>query len=328
MVYNPRPQRPPRTVLHDVVATSPNLAPSTRNKYERDLDEWVRFAGSDPSGWTFDSAQRFYQSLLDGGMKPQSANRLLASIRYASKWWCATQNRADFCLVRQARGKPGKVFMSLSPDEATALILSCSSRATQTPIELRDQTLIIIALETGMRRMSLEGMRLEAIHTKPYPRVEVPIKGSGETLYSVPLSDAAMRTLDVWRDWLASKKVRTGPVFRQIVRHVTPNTMKVTFDVSDVGISNTMIHKLVVKHAKHAGIQDAKRPIHPHLFRHTFVMWRKEAGVDESQISAITGHDRRDIGGQAEYHNAMKLGAIARNSTPPWFAELVTRILG
>lgn len=316
------------TILHQIVATSPDLASSTRKKYLDDLDVWLSFAGADPNGWTRYRAQDFYQSLLLR-MKPQSANRLFASIRYASKWWATSENNPalDFAVIRIAPPARPKKFYPLDQIEATQLILTCES---QTPLDRRDLALIVVGLETGMRRMSLAGMQLEAIG-KPngYPAVAVPLKGHGTDLYPVPLSSTAMQALDNWRQWLWAQKVKTGPVLRRLTKRAeaTKRSVTIAWDVGDDGISETMIHKVIVHRAELAGIQRHDRHIHPHLLRHTFMTWRDSAGVSLSRIAAITGHDAPELGAMGGYLDKVTLGAEARETTPAWLAELVDQMV-
>src|SRR5262249_50591289 len=111
------------TPLHDIVEHAPDLVPATRAKYARDLNQWVAFAGVDPNGWTRARAQEFYQSLLERGLQVQSANRVMASIRYASKWWAHREMRPelDFGVVRLAKEHVEKKRHALSREQAELL---------------------------------------------------------------------------------------------------------------------------------------------------------------------------------------------------------------
>jgi site-specific recombinase XerD len=328
-----QPKKIVTSALHRIVDTSPNLSSESRARYSRDLDAWIAFAGSDPNRWTPQTAQAWYQDMLDRGLKPQSANRTLSSLRYASKWLAATTSAKDFCIVRTADNTKGKTFQPLTPAEAGAMLMTCCSTETsriETPYDHRDFTMLVVALETGMRRMSLEGMHFENFSRSPYPLVRVPIKGHGVDFYPVPLSDTAWRALTWWRNWLAKQtgvKDLRGPVFRQLERRVdVGKTIKVRFEVKPDGISNTMINKMIARRAKLASI-DSERTVHPHLFRHTFASWRKQAGVSDAHIASITGHAiKSDIGALGGYFDMAALGGEARNTTPQWLAELVERI--
>jgi hypothetical protein len=91
------------SLLHTIVREAPDLAASTKAIYLSDLDAWIAFAGDNPSGWTRTRAQEFYSSLLSR-MKPQSANRLMATLTYAAGWWASREQdpKLDFSVIRKA----------------------------------------------------------------------------------------------------------------------------------------------------------------------------------------------------------------------------------
>lgn len=309
------------SVLHEVVESSTNIAPSTKAKYLKDLDAWIAFAGSDPANWTRKKAQAFYAKLIDR-IKPQSANRLMASIRFAAKWWAAQEENANlqtFVLVQEA--KPDQVAhkQAMSIDQARKLLDACQHPRID-PIDLRDFTLIVIALETGMRRMSLRSMTLE--HTYPgadpkygYPTTHVLMKGSGKSRVPVPLSDTALICLDAY---LTTTDIRKGPVFQALARDKTSSRHKLSGEM----LSESMINKLVETRSTAAGLK-----ISPHIFRHTFVTWRLDAGYRAPEIASMTGHKLAELGALVEYIDPKVIGVKMRASTPEWLASYVMRRL-
>src|SRR5262245_32423954 len=91
----PVPATEPPSELHRVVMEAHNLAQTTREKYLRDLNQWIDFAGANPANWTRKKAAAFYTKLLGRGMKPQSANRLMAGVGFASRWWAHLEHNPD-----------------------------------------------------------------------------------------------------------------------------------------------------------------------------------------------------------------------------------------
>jgi integrase/recombinase XerD len=270
------------TILHKIVRESPKLAPSTRDYYLRDVDSWVAYAGADPRGWTRDRAQAYYMMLItpanEGGqgLLPQSANRKLASLSYASSWWAKKQNRPDlhFAVVEKAGNKRAAKRDALTPEDAAKLIATCDAG---TPIDLRDRALIVVGLETGMRRMSLVGMDLDKIQKakEGYPVALVPLKGAGSDLYAVPLSDTAMAALEPWRAWLRKQRAGKGAVFRPLTKRIGEKSGKLAYELDGDRLSLVSIYKIVVHRAEQAGLKH----VHPHIFRHTFITWRIDAGM-------------------------------------------------
>lgn len=314
----------PPSILHAIVEESPRLSPRTKTRYARDLDRWIEYAGTDPAGWTRAKAQSFYNDLLTtGGLKPQSANRIMASIAHASSWR-ATREGDDglhFAIYQSAPRAPRADRRSLTPQEAQALLGACAGTSA---IDLRDRAIIVVGLETGMRRMSLAGMTIEGIQAQAqhgYPVALVPLKGSREGLYPVPLSDAAMAALQPWLDWLRARKIKQGPVFRSFTRRIGAKG-RIEHTPGASGLSAHAIYKLVVSRATAAGLAH----LHPHAFRHTFITWRIEQGLQPYQIAVVTGHKIANIPGLAGmggYFDAAKMGAEMRNLTPAWLAQAV-----
>lgn len=309
------------TILHQIVRKSPKLAASTRTYYLTDIDDWVEFAGANPGGWTRTRTAEWYAQLLRT-MQPQSANRKIASLAYAASWWAKQQNdpQLNFAVIEKAGKIQNAPRVALTPEDTTALIDTCKAN---TPIDLRDRALIVMGLETGMRRMSLGALQIENL-TKAregYPIARVPIKGSGDALYPVPLSDLTVIAIEPWRKWLRSKRVTSGPLFRPL-SHEIARGGKLVYELDgDDGLALASIYRIVTRRADKAGLVH----LHPHVFRHTFITWRMQAGLAPYQVAAITGHKMTGLGMGAfgGYIDAARVGDEARNHTPAWLSQLV-----
>jgi len=315
--------------LHKILDRS-GFSSVTKAKYKLVIERWIAFAGESPEGWTRDKAQDFYDHLLSSGVAPQSANTYLNSLRYVSKWYATRYKGEDFAIVQKSRTrkkaeKQGAALLDES--EARALILSCRTGNELTPIDRRDLAMIVLGLETGMRRMSFVGATLENIGTQSgFPTMLVPIKGpGGEETYNVPLSSTAMIALDVWIGWLRTVGVHSGAVFRKVSSHFGGMRTKQVYGVGE-GIGLAAVNEIIEQRAEQAKI----RHVNPHMLRHTFVSWRTIAGLSPLEIAAITGHKVQSVvvGGVK-----MQIGSMTpyihpdvdriRNATPAWLAELV-----
>lgn len=319
------------TILHQVIRTSLKLSKSTRTTYLVDIDQWVKFAGANPRNWTRYRAQEFYNSMLTR-MKPQSANRVMAALAHASSWWAKKENNPalHFAVVQTAKDtkdvdpETGLAVgrHALNQEDAMLLLATCKDA---TPIDMRDFALFVVGLETGMRKMSLASITFENIQRSKdgYPVANVPIKGSGDELYSVPMSDCAIEAIAPWRGWLKTQKVTKGPLFRTLTREIA-RSGRLMYEPTDTGLSLPAIYKVVTRRAADAGLEH----VHPHIFRNTFVTWRIEAGLTPFQIAAVTGHKMANIPGMASmgsYIDAARLGDAARQSTPMWLWDIVRK---
>lgn len=310
------------TVLHETIIKGRNIAPSTRERYVRDIDLWIAYAGEDPANWTRDRAQEFYDHLLQAqGLKPQSANRVMASLRYASKWWSHRLNRADldFAQVQKASGRKPSKKNSLDQDSATRLLNACEAGS---PAGARDFALIVVGLETGMRRMSMTSMLIDQTFERPttlkYPHTMVIAKGTDGERVPVPLSDTAILSMYPWLSWLADNNIHTGPVFRGLDEIMQRSGRNKT-TAKKIAISPSTIAKMLDRRCAQAGIAH----VHPHLFRYTFVTWRFAAGLLPHEVAAVTGHTMSGMGALAGYIDMQAIAEKVRNSTPSWLRDLV-----
>ena len=327
-----------KTVLHEILDRS-GFSPVTRDKYTLVIDRWIEFAGADPDGWTRVKAQEWYDSLITGGLKPQSANTYLASLRYVSKWYATKTNNAanDFALVQKRRGKARDEDDEdeapiLSEAEARDLLAGCTQNGRFDSVaDRRDFAMIVLALETGMRRMSLRGAMMENINDKRgYPAIRVPIKGDGgEQTFNVPLSDTALLALNDWITWLRTQHVKKGPIFRRLAIRVAENHVRY-LEPGIEQLTDTGINEIIARRAKMGEL----RHVNPHMLRHTFISWRTQAGLSPFDIAAITGHKVTAIafGGVQVNPGAMQTYIHRdvhqiRNSTPEWLRAVVEKTL-
>lgn len=310
------------TVLHQILDRS-DFSPRTKNKYRLIIDRWIAFAGEDPTGWTRTRVQDWYDGLVASGIKVQSANVYAASLRYVSRWYAtrAGDPALDFAMVQTKRGRDvNEAPRALTREEIEALLRTCAGGS---PADRRDLTMIVLGLETGMRRMSLEAIAFDSIHDgPPYPFARVPVKGpGGRGRFDVPLSDLALLALRNWQAWLVDHHHKRGKVF---VRLVQPS-IYTTRTAPAIGrpLSETAINHLITARARDAGIDH----VHPHLLRHTFITSRTIAGFSVFEIAAITGHKVPGMGAAASYVDMTAIVEKIRNSTPPWLAALVRELL-
>lgn len=296
------------------------MRPSTKDTYLKDVKRFVAFAGADPKNWTRERTQEFYTELL-AAMKPQSANRVMASLRFVGNWYATQKADAglDFSQIQLAHNKI-QAREALEPEEAKALLGTCGVD----PPGIRDFALMVVGLETGMRRMSLASMDWATTELTDAPRTSVVTKGRDE-LQVVPLSPTAVAALRPWRLWSAVRGHDHGPVFAAIRGSIVSRDNR--FVVADEALSDQGIYAIVTQRAKAAGL----RHVHPHLFRHSCITWRAEAGVPSQVIAALSGHrlPKDGLGTMFRYIDKGSAPIIeqARASTPAWLAEFVTNHL-
>ena len=268
------------TLLEDVIIESPKLSEKSKPRYLKTVREFMDHAGWQPSNWTGMAAQSFYNKLLRR-MKPQSANATFTRLRYASRRVAQLHNnpQLDFAsAVETAKGDDPEEKRALTYAEAGRLLDACRGPR---PIDVRDFAIVTLGLKTGMRRFSMTGIHLSDFgrdRKLGHQTVEITLKGGKR--FRVPLASAAIEALRPWKGWLTKAGVKGGPLFRSVSRPDMRGDVTIGTALSDEGL-----YKALKKRAEKAGIE-----FYPHLFRHTFVTWCKEAGMSDYDIAAVTGH--------------------------------------
>jgi integrase len=262
-----------------VIEGNRRLSPRTRTIYVAAVRAWAEFAGASGTGWTPMQAQAWYNALLDTGKKPQTANLQIYALRYTTDHWADMSQeprRAIFRHVQMLPDDPVEQAALLTHDQGAAL---ASLHRGTSPMDLRNFAIVVLGLQTGMRRMSFVGAELEGL-SLPSATLEIPVKGRRR--HVVPLSRAAVAAVEPWVRFLAGHGVSTGPLLRTVRRDIPDVTVPAFLQPLTLrGIDQVFAR--MSRSIKVAGFSS-------HSFRHTFVTWCREAGVDPAKIAAITGH--------------------------------------
>ena len=160
----------------------------------------------------------------------------------------------------------------LSPEETTALL---NAPDTTTWLGRRDQLLLQVAVQTGLRNSELTGLRRQDVQLGSGAHVRC--LGKGRKARCTPLrSDIAISLAR----WLAQQPPESAtPVFPTIRGAV---------------MSSDALQRLVARHIRAAGktcpsLQ--KKRVTPHTLRHTTAMDLLHRGVDITVIALWLGHE-------------------------------------
>jgi site-specific recombinase XerD len=139
----------------------------------------------------------------------------------------------------------------------------------------RDHTLLLVAVQTGLRLSELISLDRDAVHLGAGAHVQCVGKGRKER--TTPLTTLARRALQAW----LKEPVRKGGTA------LFPN-------VHGGRLSADSVQSLLAKHVQVAGEScpslKSKR-VSPHVLRHTTAMELLQAGVDCSVIALWLGHE-------------------------------------
>ena len=250
------------------------LSKNTLQAYASDLGQCVEFLVKEGvSNWTQVGSAHvsaWTASLSRADFARSSQARKLSALRMFAKHLVRENVRKDD--VTQLLGAP-KLSRKL-PDvltfEEIERLLNAPSPST--PYGLRDRAILELFYSSGLRVSELCGILLQSINLEDgYVRVFG--KGSKERI--APIGAAAVKAVQNYVTSGRPKfiKARTGS--------------ELFLSQQGRAISRKMVWVLIKEHARRAGI---KKPIKPHLLRHSFATHLLEGGADLRAIQEMLGH--------------------------------------
>lgn len=250
--------------LLDIVTQSRSLEPSTRAVYQRCIRRFEE-THPDPRSWNAFTVERWRDRLL-GSVSPQTANKHLYALRYASRRLEALGLGHDFARAAEAaKVRKKEKRRALSPEELAGILATTNPG---TPLDIRDRAILVIFAKCGPRVSGLCG--LEWGHLRGNQAV-ITLKGGDR--HVLTLDSECVFVLQAWQNELGR---RSGPVFPAVHGSKAGGAM-----------SRQSVHRMIQRRARLSGL---RRPVYPHLLRHTFVSWALAAGVPAQRVMAVTGH--------------------------------------
>lgn len=321
--YTPRHQSP----LHDLVKASKKLLPSSKRLYLIHLDTFIDGMGSSPSGWTHRRMTAFYDRLCRR-VKPQTANGVIRAVQYALRAYHRdAENKPLGDFARIELHDPAIPDPRVPPSDGEALrLVEGIAACPKNSVTLRDFALVVLGLETGLRRLSLSKLEWEKIKQIEDGLTVAEVVSKGDPAFVVPISPIALLALEPWREFCAKRGVQDGTVVRRLFPVVTGSAEEKAdgYRIGD-GVTEQTIYNIVTTRAKRAGI----RHLHPHLFRHYFSTSRSEAHIDPRVIMSVTGHAIPGMTRIASgYVDRRPFWRAAVATTPVWLERVVRRFVG
>lgn len=249
-------------------------SPRTVESYGRDLGLLLDFAATKSSSLELlglDDLEEFVASLRTRGYAPSSVSRMIAAVRGFYSHQCATGRlttspATDLSGPRRWAALPK--YLSLDEVDRLLGIIDVS-----TPAGLRDRAVLEVLYATGLRVSELTALTLGDLHLDAQHLV---CTGKGGKERIVPLGDEA-------NGWLIRYLRGARPLLLKR-RHST----QVFVNAKAGGkLSRVGVWKIVRGWATKAGL---RRPLSPHVLRHSFATHLLERGADLRAIQMMLGH--------------------------------------
>jgi integrase/recombinase XerD len=256
----------------DALWLEEGLSRNTLAAYRRDLalyQKWLLQRGGQLHATT-EADLHGYFAARHSSTKATSANRRLTVFKRYFRW--ALRERlidADPTLRLQSAKQPLRVPKTLTEAQVEALL---EGPDTDTPLGLRDRTMLEVLYASGLRVSELVGLKTFNVGMNEGV-VRVLGKGSKERL--VPFGQVA-------RDWIVRYLAEARA---DILGGQQTDDFFVT--ARGQGMTRAMFWVLVKKHAHTAGIT---APLSPHTLRHAFATHLLNHGADLRAVQMLLGH--------------------------------------
>ena len=256
----------------DAIWLEEGLSRNTLSAYRRDLSlyaEWLAGHGK-AIDTTVEADLNAYFSARHSQTRATTANRRLTVFKRYFRW--ALRERvitADPTLKLQSARQPLRVPKTLSEPQVETLL---AAPAIDTPLGLRDRTMLELMYASGLRVSELVGLKTFNLGMNEGV-LRVLGKGSKERLvpFGQIASDWITRYLAEGRNTILGGQ-QTDDLFVTARGH---------------GMSRVMFWMIVRKHALAAGIT---APLSPHTLRHAFATHLLNHGADLRAVQMLLGH--------------------------------------
>jgi integrase/recombinase XerD len=257
----------------DALWIEDGLSTQTLAAYHRDLKlfaQWLQAQHVRSLEHTRESDLLAYMAERHAATRATTANRRLSVFKRFSRW--ALREKlidADPTLRLQAARQPLRVPKILSEAQVEALL---AAPDTDTPLGLRDRTMIELMYASGLRVSELVGLKTVYLSLDE-GALRVTGKGSKERL--VPFGAEA----HAWvRRYLSEARAA-------ILKGQASDALFVT--ARGGPMTRQMFWKLIKAHALKAGIH---APLSPHTLRHAFATHLLNHGADLRAVQMLLGH--------------------------------------
>jgi integrase/recombinase XerD len=258
----------------DALWLEDGLARNTIDAYRRDLSMFAE--------WLHGMRERALLAADDGDLdayfaarhphsRASSANRRLAVFRRFYQWALREHLiNADPCLLLRPAKQPPRIPKTLTEAQVEALL---ANPDTQTPLGLRDRTMLELMYASGLRVSELTQMKTVEIGLNEGVARVVAGKGNKDRL--VPFGEEA-------GDWLRRYLSEARPL---LLAGRPCDALFVT--QRGEGMTRQAFWYLIKRHAQRAGIH---APLSPHTLRHAFATHLLNHGADLRVVQLLLGH--------------------------------------
>jgi integrase/recombinase XerC len=244
-----------------------NRSASTITSYTRAADQLAAFARR--TGATSLDRALIEEFLADATerLRPATVAQRYRSLQQFCKWLVDEEELdADPMAKMRPPTVPVDPVPVLSVDQLRALLATCAGK---TYVERRDQAILRLLMDTGMRLGEIAGLGLDDLDMSLDVAI---VTGKGRKVRSCPFGAKTGQALDRY--------------LRERAKHPQRHVPQLWLGERSKGpLTSSGINQIVKRRGAEAGIPN----LHAHMFRHTFAhQWLQQGGT-ESDLMRLAG---------------------------------------
>ncbi len=255
-----------------------NKAPSTIVTYAKAVEQFETFLAEPRrhrprrvADVRREDVEAFLVERSDAGMRPATLSQRFRSLQQFFKWLAA---EGEIAASPMATMRPPLVPETPPPvlreDDLRKLLDACAGTGFE---DRRDNAMIRLFLDTGMRRGELAGLKMEDVDLDQETAV---VLGKGRRPRACPFGHKTGQAID---RYLRARSKR-------------PDASEPWLWLGKRGrLTETGVEQAIKRRGREAGLPD----IHPHQFRHTYAHQWLAAGGTEDDLMRLAGWKSRQM---------------------------------
>lgn len=251
-----------------------NYTGNTLEAYMLDLQKLFDFAesvGKPVAALGLDDLRNFAATIIDLGISPRSLGRILSGVRAFYKYLIADgyleENPTDMLEWPKIGEHLPEV---LSVEEIDMMEEAIDMESAEGP---RNKAIIEVLFSCGLRVSELSSLLISNIYAEEH---FIRVMGKGRKERLVPISESALRAINVWFIQRDSMNIKPG------------NEDYVFLSRRGERLKRGMIFVIVRRLVEAAGIN---KVVSPHTLRHSFATALLEGGANLRAIQEMLGHE-------------------------------------
>ncbi|MEV0994580.1 tyrosine-type recombinase/integrase [Nonomuraea sp. NPDC050202] len=199
------------------------------------------------------------------------ANNLYRSIQQFFKWWSEWTDEPNPMAKLRPPAVPEKDVPVLRKEQLGALLKNCSGK---TFVDLRDLAMILLFMDTGIRRAEMAGIKVEDLDLDMR---EVKVHGKGRRDRVVSYGRKTAVVLDKYLRIRGKQKLKDNPALWLAEKNRG-------------ALTRWGIYEMLKRRAEAVGIEE----LYPHLLRHTWAHFKKQQ-ISEEELMRLAGWRSRQM---------------------------------